>query len=131
MKIKKLNADEIKKIREKIESLKGIEYYKYYFCGDDKYPIEAYTIDNYYIDFTEYHGKVWIGVIRLDRATKNCFYKVLELIKERLEEYGALYMWCFTENKVSMKFHKYMVKQYKATQLIDKGYSVIEVLGGK
>lgn len=131
--IKKLNTKEIETINASIEKLRKDEYYKYYFCDDEivNFPEEAYLIDDiYYIDFTKYDNFMCVGVINLsNKAISKSYYDLMSLLANRLKHYKRLYMWCYLDNDISIRFHNLLIKKFNAKQLIDGNISIIEIGG--
>lgn len=132
----KLSRGEIKKIEHKINSeLIKDDSYKYYFCddGEVKEPIEAYLIDDYYIDFTEYDGFCCLGVIKIgnEKIKHSNYYEFIQLIKERLKHYKVLVAWCYFENKISMRFHRVLKKKFKGQQVFKDNISIVVLREGE
>lgn len=131
--IKKLNTEEIETINASIEKLKDNEYYKYYFCDDEiiNFPEEAYLIDDtYYIDFTKYDNFICVGVINLrNKVVSTSYFNLMYLLRNRLEHYKKLYLWCYLDNSTSIRFHNLLIKKLNARQVINDNVSIIE-LGG-
>ncbi|MBR8748706.1 hypothetical protein IX317_000365 [Fusobacterium sp. DD29] len=126
--IKRLSGKEIKEVIKARDKLSKIDYYKYYFDGSiENKPDEAYLIDNYYIDFTLYDGLCFVGVIRLTGKKGNYIHEFINLLLNRLRKYKEIYMWCKLDNRISLRFHKYLVKKYDAEQLIKADLSIVKL----
>ena len=134
--IKELNRYEIEEIEKKIETLKNNTYYSGYFSEDSVYEKidKAFLVnDIYFLDFTLFGDVCFMGVINLSPEQQHniqgALFEVLKVLKEQLKHYGKIYLWCYLDSKISMRFHNLLIKKMNAKQeIIDSKFSVIEVI---
>lgn len=135
MMIKELNKEEIIKIEKKINKLKNNEYYIFYFSEDEEknFPDRSFLVNEiYYIDFTIYDNKCYMGVINLSpnniHLREKALFEVIKVLKEQLKHYKKIYLWCYIKNNIALRFHKLLIKKLNAKQeIIENKYSLIEV----
>jgi hypothetical protein len=133
--IKELNKQEIIEIEKKINKLKNNEYYNFYFSEDEEknFPDKGFLVNKiYYIDFTIYDNKCYMGVINLSpnniHLKENALFEVIKILKEQLKFYKKIYLWCYIENNIAFRFHKLLINKLNAKQeIIKEKYSLIEV----
>lgn len=133
--IKELNKQEIIEIEKKINKLKNNEYYNFYFSEDEEknFPDKGFLVNKiYYIDFTIYNNKCYMGVINLSpnniHLKENALFEVIKILKEQLKFYKKIYLWCYIENNIAFRFHKLLINKLNAKQeIIKEKYSLIEV----
>lgn len=133
--IKELNKQEIIEIEKKINKLKNNEYYNFYFSEDEEknFPDKSFLVNKiYYIDFTIYDNKCYMGVINLSpnniHLKENALFEVIKILKEQLKFYKKIYLWCYIENNIAFRFHKLLINKLNAKQeIIKEKYSLIEV----
>lgn len=133
--IKELNKQEIIEIENKINKLKNNEYYNFYFSENEEknFPDKCFLANKiYYIDFTVYDNKCYMGVINLSpnniHLKENALFEVIKILKEQLKFYKKIYLWCYIENNIAFRFHKLLINKLNAKQeIIKEKYSLIEV----
>ena len=133
--IKELNKQEIIEIEKKINKLKNNKYYNFYFSEDEEknFPDKGFLVNKiYYIDFTIYNNKCYMGVINLSpnniHLKENALFEVIKILKEQLKFYKKIYLWCYIENNIAFRFHKLLINKLNAKQeIIKEKYSLIEV----
>lgn len=135
MMIKELNKQEIIEIENKINKLKNNEYYIFYFSEDEEknFPDKSFLVNKiYYIDFTIYDNKCYMGVINLSpnniHLREKALFEVIKILKEQLKHYKKIYLWCYIKNNIAFRFHKLLIKKLNAKhRIIENQYSLIEV----
>lgn len=128
--IRELSREEIKGKEAYIESLRGQEKYRFYFSQEEvNEPERAWVDGGYYIDLTKYNGDYYLGVIKL--SEEPCGFGFIALIRKLLKEYREILLWCYRENKESMKFHRLLCKKFKVKRYMNEQVSLVIVREGE
>lgn len=122
--IRELTREEIREKEAYIKTLEDKEEYKYYFTEEEaKEPLRAWVDGGYYADLTEFDGVYAVGVIKL--YDEPCGFGFMALVRKLVQEYGRIFLWCYLENKESMRFHKLLERKLSAKRITKDGVSVV------
>lgn len=126
--IKELSKSEIKEFEKRVEELRNIDEYKYFFTEEESKFDRVFDLDGYFATVNVYQDIPCLGVIKLEN--KGSLNSIIQIFRKLMKEYKLVVIWRYEDNKKLEKLHNRIKNKFEFFEEIKEKNKVIIIVGG-
>lgn len=126
--MRELTKDEIKEFIVRIEKLRDVKEYKYFFDGEESEFDRVFELDGYYATINLLDNIPVLGLIKLGNGSLN---GIIQLFRKLIDDYKFICFWRYEENKNLEKLHNRIKNKFEYSREFKEQDTIIIIVGGK
>ena len=126
--MRELTKDEIKEFIVRIEKLRYVEEYKYFFDDEESEFDRVFELSGYYATVSLLDNIPVLGLIKLGNGSLN---GIIQLFRKLIDDYKFICFWRYEENKNLEKLHNRIKNKFEYSREFKEQDIIIIIVGGK
>lgn len=125
--MRELTQEEIRDFEKKIEELRNVEEYKYFFTEEKIKFDKVFGLGGYYATVSLEENIPNLGIIKLGSGSLN---GIIQIFRKLIKEYGVVIIWRYEDNKKLEKIHNRIKNKFSFSKEIKEKNIIIIIVGG-
>ena len=113
--MRELTQEEIREFEKRIEELRNVEEYKYFFTEEKTEFDKVFELDGYYATVSVADNIPNLGIIKLGNGSLN---GIIQVFRKLIKEYGVVIIWRYEDNKKLEKIHNRIKNKFEIVKEI-------------
>ena len=126
--MRELTKDEIKEFIVRIEKLRNVKEYKYFFDDEESEFDRVFELNGYYATVNLLDNIPVLGLIKLGNGSLN---GIIQLFRKLIDDYKFICFWRYEENKNLEKLHNRIKNKFEYSREFKEQDAIIIIVGGK